>query len=360
MTTSLKSLGRRAREAAIDDAIAALERGELVLASTETVYGVFADARDAGAVARLRSGNSDRLPAAWHARGLDEARERLGPLRGGASRAMERLAPGPVTFIVEVGEDRAKQAAASLGAVAGAVAGDGVVVVRVPEAGAGADLIARAGFPVVGRGVAAFGLGEGKELPRLSEERWGELGVGAVLEDGPTKYGKGSTLIRLDRGGGVRIEREGAIPARRVWAILARRLLFVCSGNTCRSPMAASIARALAGEAFEVESAGVSAMEGAGMTAEAGEALRALGMEPGVHASSMLTRERVASAEAVFVMTKAHLRAVESMGGSGKAVLLDPEGGDVEDPIGGPLEAYIATAKRLREMIEVRLKEFGA
>src|SRR5258708_38035121 len=97
-------------------------------------------------------------------------------------------------------------------------------------------------------------------------------------------------------------------------------ILFVCSGNTCRSPMASAIGNAeiarrlripLAGEApVQALSAGVSAREGAPMTIEAKQALQAIGIPANGHRARTLTAELADQVERIFCMTHAHPHAV--------------------------------------------------
>lgn len=140
-----------------------------------------------------------------------------------------------------------------------------------------------------------------------------------------------------------------------------RLVLFVCSGNTCRSPMAAAIARELAdrtgvGDA-RIESAGTSAMEGAPATPEAREALRVLGIELGDHRSRPITPELIAEADEIICMTPAHLRAVLDLDPTarGKATTLGRR--PVPDPIGMPPEVYLETARTLLDLIARRMQE---
>src|SRR5690606_36509050 len=90
-----------------------------------------------------------------------------------------------------------------------------------------------------------------------------------VIDDGPTLYAKGSTTVRIGAGGSIRVDQTGALSEREILAHLERTILFVCTGNTCRSPMAEAIARDLiaksprTGITTNVASAGVSAVEGA-------------------------------------------------------------------------------------------------
>ena len=139
------------------------------------------------------------------------------------------------------------------------------------------------------------------------------------------------------------------------------QLLFVCSGNTCRSPLAAAIARREAETRgltdVAVESAGVSAFDGT--PASDGAILVAMerGLDVTGHRSRTLTRDLVAESDLILVMGPHHKDRVTALGGGEKVHLLTSYAthgascGPVADPFGGDLAEYRQTCDELEEQI---------
>ena len=153
---------------------------------------------------------------------------------------------------------------------------------------------------------------------------------------------------------------------------LRRTFLFVCSGNTCRSPIAAAIGNAEIAARLQISvsaldpaklpalSAGISASSGAPMTTEAEEALRLLGYPVMTHRARHLTVELAHQVERIFCMTQAHRNAVINLvpAAAAKTQCLDPDG-DVEDPIGKGLGAYVNCAQHIHSLVRQRFDESG-
>lgn len=130
-------------------------------------------------------------------------------------------------------------------------------------------------------------------------------------------------------------------------------VLLVCSGNTCRSPMAMALLRsALAREEgplarLKVASRGLAAYPGDPPSANAVRALRPLGLALEGHASQPLTQADLDRAAAVLVMGDSHLHALRArhprlpdLVARFREGLPEEKGRDIPDPFGGDLAAY--------------------
>lgn len=138
-------------------------------------------------------------------------------------------------------------------------------------------------------------------------------------------------------------------------------ILFVCTGNTCRSPLAEAIARRQIAErgldGVHVSSAGTTAWPDA--PASDGSLLVALehGVDLGEHRARLLSADLVRDADLVLVMGEHHLDRAEALGGAGKSYLLtdfasaSSAARPVSDPFGGDLEVYRTTYVELEQEI---------
>ncbi|MEM7415527.1 MAG: low molecular weight protein arginine phosphatase [Gemmatimonadota bacterium] len=145
------------------------------------------------------------------------------------------------------------------------------------------------------------------------------------------------------------------------------RLLFVCTGNTCRSPLAEVIARRLVSERgwnhVEIGSAGVAAFDGAPASGGSVRTAEANGLDLSRHASKALAARTLSDADLILTMSASHLFRVFEMGAGDRAAVITSfaageEGedvGGVPDPIGGPDEEYAETYRVLERLIEASL-----
>ncbi len=379
----------KADEPGITAARDAMLAGGLMLMPTETVFGLCCAVSSPAGVGNLLAArralrgltaDEPMRPGAWLAADAERVYELITADHPVHQRLVSRLAPGPVTFIAELAPDQIAAVRSRIGCGPGIVdeADPPAVLVRVPShalsqrvaaamEATGSGLLADA-IPVSGDKPARTLQQASTALQAAGVNIAGSIG-GADAAESP-RYGTASSRVRLTRAGGYIILSEGAISRSRIDGAARRHILFVCTGNTCRSPMAQAIAQAelaaLGVTDIEVASAGVAAADGERPTPEGNTALNKLGIKPPTTRSQMLTPELLEAADVVYVMTRSHGQGATRMAGStgtgaaDKITLLDPAGKDVPDPIGGPQSLYDSTASHLRGLIRARLKELLA
>ncbi|HEV7302482.1 MAG TPA: Sua5/YciO/YrdC/YwlC family protein [Tepidisphaeraceae bacterium] len=355
-------------EAEVRRGVQTLTSGGLVVLPTETVYGAagrldIAEAR--AKLAALRGEASAGKPFTIHLAKREDAMQYLGEVSELGRRMMKKLWPGPVGLWFDVPADRRAEAAKALNLNEADLYDGGGIVLRCPDDNIATDVIGEAGGPIV---LTAVG-GAALRADGLATELDGKVDL--IFDAGHTRYNKPSTLLRVN-GSRYEIVRQGVYDERIIEKMLKTTILFVCSGNTCRSPMAEALARSilvkkLGGEDMALEKRGISiisagsfAMAGARATPQAVEAVKGLGGDLSGHRSRALTVELIHQADAIFTMGRAHAGAVLSLVPSArdKVTTLDPSG-DIEDPIGGDQALYTSLAGSLKGIIEKRLDELN-
>lgn len=151
---------------------------------------------------------------------------------------------------------------------------------------------------------------------------------------------------------------------------MIKNVLFVCTGNICRSPLAAALLqRALEARGITevaVSSAGTGAWDGA----PASEGAYLVGLERGLdlsgHRARLLSRELVEQADVVLTMARHHRARVDELGGEGHVFVLGEYAGrerddvEVSDPFGGDLDVYRSTCAELEALTAVVAERLAA
>jgi protein-tyrosine phosphatase len=347
-----------------------LRDGGLVGFPTETVYGVGARADLPAAIAALREvkGRAETKPFTLHIGRPDDVHQYVPDLTALARRFIRKAWPGPVTLVFSVDDPASTPAVKQFGSsLVERLYFERTLGVRCPDDPIATALLTEAAVPVV----AASANRAGNPPPRSAEGVLAELdgAIPLLLDGGWSRYAKPSTVVRLDASG-YHVLREGVVDERTLKRYGSLTILFVCSGNTCRSPMAAALCRRLLSDRLgckpeelerfgvRVTSAGAHGFGGGPASAGAIEALARRGFDLSSHTARALDVDSVQHADHIFGMTHAHVEAVAALvpGAADKTRLL-AEDEDINDPYGGPTSAYEECAKRLEAALERRLAE---
>ena len=134
-----------------------------------------------------------------------------------------------------------------------------------------------------------------------------------------------------------------------------KTVMFVCTGNTCRSPMAQYLFQQMAGGRAVSASAGLTARDGSPASACAQEAMREIGIDISAHRSRLLTPDLIHGADAVVAMGKEHYYMLLHCGAPKERLYL--LGSGIEDPYGGSLVVYRQCRNKIEEALKALLPE---
>jgi tRNA threonylcarbamoyl adenosine modification protein (Sua5/YciO/YrdC/YwlC family) len=334
-----------------------LAAGGVVAIPTETVYGLAAAARRPEAVRRLYElkGRDRGKPLLVHLGHLETMVTLAATPNPTVSRLIRRLWPGPLALVVPDLDG-------------------GFTGFRYPDHDLACAVLRAAGGVIFATSANASGdadLTAGSDVVSSFSGR-----VDLIVDAGPTRLGGASTVARVT-GRRIEILRAGIIPAEEVRRAGNRRILFVCTGNICRSPMAEGLLRRelarrlsiegdrLPEHGFEVSSAGTASLTGQPATPEARRVVARLGVDIGSHISSPVTPTGIAEADDIFVASRRHAQTILHYAPEAQRKMraMLPDGRDLWDPYGAPEEEYAKVAELLgpavRHIAEELLIEEG-
>jgi len=352
-------------------AVQALAEGCCVAFPTETEYVVAASGRRDDAAKRLASIVVPRPGEPLLSLALKSADEaidwapRISPM---GRRLARRCWPGPVSMLVPDNHPESLVHRLPEASRAGMV-GDGRLRLRVPGHQLLADCMRMLPGPVM---LAEPESGGSLAVTAADVVSWAGSVVSLIIDDGRTQYAQPPSTIELsDRG--FRMVRPGVVGEEALRRLSSLMVLFVCTGNTCRSPMAEVLFRIMAAERLgcepeEIErhgvvvaSAGLAAWGGGPASTGAVEAMREMGGNLGGHESQPLTESLVAQADIILTMTAAHRAAILAQfpEAGGRLAMLSPDRRDVIDPVGGSIDTYRSCARQIHGHLTARMDTLG-
>jgi len=345
-------------------AVEALADGQLVVFPTETVYGVAASALHEEAVERLlqAKGRQARHPVTLAIKSAEDALDYVPRITPLGQRFARRCWPGPLTLVLE--DDHPDSVVRQLPAsVQQAVCPSGTIGLRVPAHSLILSVLRLCAGPLVLSSANRTGEPDAIAAHQAVESLRDHVAL--IVGDGQCKFGQPSSVVQVSNNHW-RLLREGVFNESTLKRLASFILLFVCTGNTCRSPMATllmqqHLARRLDVTLDQLEdrgllvmSAGIAAMSGGRASPEAVQVMAEQALDLSRHESQPLSDRLVRFADLILTMTRGHREAIIAQwsNAASRTHVLGGSAGDVVDPMGGTIECYRRCATQLAEFLK--------
>jgi tRNA threonylcarbamoyl adenosine modification protein (Sua5/YciO/YrdC/YwlC family) len=329
----------------ISQAAEILRNGGLVIIPTETVYGVAANMLDKKALGRLYEikKRPQNKPFSIHIDSKEKIGEFAFDIPSSAYKLIDKFWPGPLTIIL-----KSKQL--------------GSVGLRMPNNRIALDVIGRAGVPVVCPSANIAG----NPAPKNFQDAIRDLDgvVDFAIDAGDAKLGVESTIVDLTVEP-LRVLRIGAISEQDLQDELKKKaVLFICTGNSCRSVMAKALLekklKEKGREDIEVLSAGIMMLGGLSASEETKALLKEEGIDVSGHRSQRLSVEMIKKADIILVMESLQEKRILELEPSAKNKLfllkefakINDTDLNIEDPIGKDPAFYRAIFITIKDAIE--------
>jgi tRNA threonylcarbamoyl adenosine modification protein (Sua5/YciO/YrdC/YwlC family) len=326
----------------INQASELIKKGGLVVLPTETVYGIAVNFEDKEALEKLfkiKERDKDK-PLSVHIADIEEVDKYAKEVLPYAWRLMYKNWPGPLTAVLKSKDS-------------------GTIGLRLPQCGITRQILRKSETRVVMPSANK----SGQAAPVNAEAALKDLNgaVDLIIDCGSTELGKESTVADFTAKE-PKLLRQGAIDFKIIQQeAKKKRILFVCTGNSCRSVMAHFLLQKEVAKRtdLEIESAGIGALDGMPPTAETLDLLKKDEIEASGFKSRRLNAQMLKEADLVLVMGANHEYQVYSVTGAAKNKVyllrefakMKDDNLEVPDPIGNSYNFYRDTYYKIKEAI---------
>ncbi|MHC4571554.1 MAG: L-threonylcarbamoyladenylate synthase [Planctomycetota bacterium] len=355
--------------AEIKNAARLVDAGELVAFPTETVYGIACRVQTDSLI-KLDNLKGQR-PEKYYTLHISRKGDVTNyvPILGlRAKKLIKNAWPGPLTIVFELdAQDIEKQQANLEREVFENLYKDNSIGIRCPDNPIASMLLQVTKSPVVAPSANKTGQPPATDADQVLAQFSGQIPL--LLDAGPCKYKKSSTVIKIDKKA-LQVIRPGVYIKEDLEKMSEIKFLFICTGNTCRSPMAEGMFGKYLAEKLECKvdhlgkmgyktcSAGVMDLAGMPASPQAIATCAAKGIDIKAHKSRALSRQLIEECDYIFTMSRMHCERVIALNAEAadKCSLLAKDK-EIVDPIGQPQQVYNDCAELIEKAVKKRISE---
>ncbi len=348
-----------------------IDNGELVAFPTETVYGIACGVRNdsLAKLNELKNRTSDKFYT-LHIASKKEVEKYVPTISLKAQKLIKSAWPGPLTIVFELSAfDIDTQKNLLEKEVFENLYKDNSIGIRCPDNPIASMLLNETNSPVVAPSANITGQSPPADAQQVLSNLSGRIAM--LIDGGTCEYKKCSTVVKIGKQK-FQILREGVYSQADIENLLQVKFLFVCTGNSCRSPMAAGIfGKHLAEKlqcdldqleemGYKISSAGTMGINGMSASTEAVNACKAKGVDIEQHRSNTLSQKAIEESDFIFVMSRIHSEQVIALVPKAvKKCRLLAKKTEIADPIGQSQETYNNCADIIEKAVKERISELN-